>query len=129
MRLTQLPLGKRLHCIVSLSTWLTLLRRLAAGASVGIEDAAILGHLLQQVHSVSDLDAAFAALTATQLDRAHTLIDNSRQTARYMVEGASTPPAELATLDRGLKDFLFNVNMKERIDVAIRKMQGESAKL
>lgn len=103
--------------------------RLAAGASIGIEDAAILGHLMEQAHSVSDLDSAFAALTDTQLDRAHTLISNSRQTARYMVEGATMPPAELARLDRRLKDFLFNVDMKERISAAIRTMQKEQAKL
>ncbi|KAF2170342.1 hypothetical protein M409DRAFT_51396 [Zasmidium cellare ATCC 36951] len=92
---------------------------LAAGATIGVEDAAILGALLNQVHSVSELNVAFAEFTATQIDRSHTLISNSRHTARNMVEGASTIPAELARNDRPLKDFLFDVDMKERIKVAV----------
>ena len=94
--------------------------RLAAGASIGMEDTAIMSKLLGKVESVSEVETAFKVFTNARIGRARTLLENSRRSAFNMVEGARVTPEELREADSHLQDFLkmdLNAHVAQILDV------------
>lgn len=97
-----------------------------AGAGQAFEDAAILGTLLGEVKTPSDVVHAFGAYSSVRKDRCQRVIDSSRGTGLIMCgkSAAGLEPAKIGGELSGRWDFISGLDLQTHKKEALVKMRA-----
>ncbi|KAI1501574.1 salicylate hydroxylase [Biscogniauxia marginata] len=102
-----------------------------AGAGQAIEDAMILGALLSELSSATDIDAAFQAFDAVRRPRCQQIIDSSRGTGQIMCGQNPDVALDAHEIKQALASrwgFIHMLDMTIHKEDAVRKMRDYQAR-
>ncbi|KAI1379042.1 salicylate hydroxylase [Hypoxylon crocopeplum] len=96
-----------------------------AGAGQAIEDVVVLGTLLSNISSPSEIDKAFKAFDAIRRPRCQQVISSSRETGRILCNqtGTELDPDKLKEALAPRWQFLFNFSLDAHKQDALDKLQ------
>ncbi|KAI0100099.1 salicylate hydroxylase [Nemania sp. FL0031] len=103
-----------------------------SGAGMAIEDAMVLGKLLANVRSPSEVEAAFLAFKDVRLPRCQRIIDSSRETGTIFCGQDPEARLEPEKLKEALMmrwGHIYGIDHEEHIVEALRKFETYKSKL
>lgn len=95
-----------------------------SGAALALEDAVVLGALLEQVQSPADIAPAFQAFDEARRPRGQGVIDSSRTTGKifcFQDEAATGEPERLRELLGQRWDFIFSFDLQKQKQEAVAR--------
>ncbi|KAL9105642.1 MAG: hypothetical protein Q9227_009221 [Pyrenula ochraceoflavens] len=100
-----------------------------SGGAMALEDAVVLGALLAQVHSRSQIADAFRAYDAIRRPRTQHIAASSRLTGRIMtglVPEIGTDPEKLRAALKDRWEYIYDFDLDKHVDEAVSLLQGRS---